>query len=193
MTNPLVKKSWSPYVVGSLIGVLSWFAFATADQPLGITTAFEHTAALAEKAALPAVEQTNGYFAAKQAEGKPPKIGWEWMLVVGVFFGSLASARFSGDVNKIVVPPLWAKRFGASAGATSGGGFLQRCADDVWSSPGARLHQRTWHQRHATACGFELALHFGGIRGCHRNGAAGLRPGGHSPCLIRQKSSLWAL
>jgi hypothetical protein len=54
MTNPLKMKSWSPYVVGLGIGVLSWFAFAVADHPLGISTAFEHSAALAAKAAMPA-------------------------------------------------------------------------------------------------------------------------------------------
>ena len=32
MNNPLSEKSWSPYVVGVGIGVLSWFAFLTADQ-----------------------------------------------------------------------------------------------------------------------------------------------------------------
>ena len=79
MTNPLAMKSWPPYAVGIGIGVFSWIAFATADQPLGITTAFEHTAALAEKAAVPETEQSNSYFAAKAGEGKPPKIGWEWM------------------------------------------------------------------------------------------------------------------
>ena len=62
MTNPLAKNSWSPYVVGALIGVLSWFAFATADHPIGVTTAFEHTAAIVEKAIAPAAEQTNSYF-----------------------------------------------------------------------------------------------------------------------------------
>ncbi len=41
----LQKKSWSPYLVGALIGILSWFSFATADKPLGITTAFEYTGA----------------------------------------------------------------------------------------------------------------------------------------------------
>ena len=48
MTNPLSLKSWPPYVVGVGIGLLSWFAFATANHPLGISTAFEHTAALSE-------------------------------------------------------------------------------------------------------------------------------------------------
>ena len=114
MTNPFRQKAWSPYLVGGLIGVLSWFAFATADQPLGITTAFEHTAALAEKAAVPNASQVNAYFAAKVKEGKPPKIGWEWMLVVGVFIGALISATLSGDRTSRAVPPLWASRFGPS-------------------------------------------------------------------------------
>ena len=114
MANPFVQSSWSPYIVGGLIGVLSWFAFATADKPIGITTAFEHTAALTGKAAVPDLEQNNEYFAAKQAEGNSPKIGWEWMLVVGVFVGALLSAALSGDRTRLWVPPLWASRFGPS-------------------------------------------------------------------------------
>ena len=46
MSNLFSKKSWSPYLVGMGIGVLSWFAFWSANHPLGITTPFEHTAAL---------------------------------------------------------------------------------------------------------------------------------------------------
>lgn len=37
MTNPLTIKSWSPDVAGAGIGILSWFAFASADRPIGIT------------------------------------------------------------------------------------------------------------------------------------------------------------
>lgn len=114
MTNPLTMKSWPPYAVGVGIGLLSWFAFATADHPLGITTAFENTAALAEKAVVSGVEQTNGYFAAKAAEGKSPKIGWEWMLVLGVFVGAFLSSRLSGDRSPETIPALWRWRFGGS-------------------------------------------------------------------------------
>lgn len=74
MTNPLNQKQWSPYVVGLGIGVLSWFAFATANHPLGITTAFEHSAALVEQAVAPSLAENNEYFAKES-----PKIGWEWM------------------------------------------------------------------------------------------------------------------
>ena len=35
----------SPYVAGAGIGALSWLAFATAKKPIGVTTAFESSAA----------------------------------------------------------------------------------------------------------------------------------------------------
>ena len=34
----LAKPRWSPYVVGALIGVLSWITFATMDKALGTST-----------------------------------------------------------------------------------------------------------------------------------------------------------
>lgn len=115
MTNPLTMKSWSPYVAGAGIGLLSWFAFASADHPIGVTSAFENSAALAAKAVAAQVEQTNDYFAKKEAEGKPPKIDWEWMLVIGVFIGAAISSTLSGDRGSPVVPPLWRWRFGDNA------------------------------------------------------------------------------
>lgn len=124
MTNPLTMKSWSPYVVGLGIGVLSWFAFATADHPLGVSTAFEHTAALGEKAVVPQVEQTNGYFAKKAEEGKPPKIGWEWMVVLGVFVGAFLSSWLSGDRSTDPVPAMWRERFGGSVPLRLAAAFL---------------------------------------------------------------------
>lgn len=114
MKNPLFYKSWSPYAVGVGIGMLSWFAFASADHPIGITTAFENSAALAIKAAVPEAASSNEYFAKKTAEGKPPKIDWEWMLVIGVFIGAFVSSKLSGDREQVVVPALWQRRFGDS-------------------------------------------------------------------------------
>lgn len=124
MTSPLTRKSWSPYAVGVGIGVLSWFAFATADHPLGVSTAFEHTAALGEKAVVPQAEQTNEYFAKKAEEGKPPMIGWEWMVVLGVFVGALLSSWLSGDRSTGPVPAMWRERFGGSAPLRLAAAFL---------------------------------------------------------------------
>jgi uncharacterized membrane protein YedE/YeeE len=119
--NTLRMRSWSPYVVGALIGVLSWLSFATADKPLGITTAFEYTAALAQGAAAPALAQTNEYYSDPE---RTPKIDWEWMLVVGVFIGAFISSKLSKDPTTKTVPPLWAWRFGESAAKRFAGAFL---------------------------------------------------------------------
>jgi uncharacterized membrane protein YedE/YeeE len=121
-------KSWSPYVVGALLGVLSCFAFVTVDRGLGITTPFEHTAAIAERAAFPALAAEHDYFLEKTGKDAP-KIGWEWFLVVGVFVGSLISSKLSGDRRHDPVPPLWRERFGGSTrkrylGAFVGGALL---------------------------------------------------------------------
>ncbi len=129
MTNPLTLKSWSPYAVGAGIGVLSWFAFWSADHPLGITTAFEHTTALLGTAVMPQLEQTHEYYQDKQQRGQSPKIGWEWMLVVGVFVGALLSSWLSGDRTDMKVPQLWRRRFGDSVGkrfaaALAGGALM---------------------------------------------------------------------
>ncbi|HEX6986175.1 MAG TPA: YeeE/YedE thiosulfate transporter family protein [Planctomycetaceae bacterium] len=124
MTNPLTRKAWSPYAVGAAIGVLSWFAFATADRPIGITTAFEHTAALAGKASSPSLEETHPYYREKAAKGESPKIGWEWMLVVGVFVGALLSSFLSGDRTSMKVPPLWKARFGDGTAKRFAAAFL---------------------------------------------------------------------
>lgn len=124
MDNPFTRKSWSPYVVGVAIGVLSWFAFWSADHPLGITTAFENTAALIEKAAIPNFEQTNEYYEAKAKGGKSPKIDWEWMLVLGVFLGAFLSAWLSADRTNEMVPGLWRSRFGDGVGRRLAAAFL---------------------------------------------------------------------
>ncbi len=105
--NWLKMKSWNPYIVGALIGILSMFTFYTANKPLGISTAFSRTAGMIEKLFVPEYVANNLYF-----QKKTPKIDWQWMLVVGVLLGAFLSAKLSGDFKKIVVPKMWEKRFG---------------------------------------------------------------------------------
>jgi uncharacterized membrane protein YedE/YeeE len=103
---------------------LSWFAFATADRHLAITLQYEHIAALAGKAVVPQVEQTNGYYAARARQELSPNVGWYMMLLVGVFLGALLSSRLSGDRSDMSVPPPWRWRFGGSTAKRFGFAFL---------------------------------------------------------------------
>lgn len=107
--NVLQKARWSPYVVGALIGVLSWATFLVADKPLGVSTAFVQTVGLVENAVAPTHVAQNAYF-----RKIPPKIGWEWMLVFGVFLGAFVSSMLSGDRVSENVPTLWQRRFGSA-------------------------------------------------------------------------------
>ncbi len=124
MSGLLSMKSWSPYAAGAGIGVLSWIAFATAGQPLGVSTAFENTAALGVKAAGPQAAEANEYFAKKAEEGKPPKIGWEWMLVLGVLVGAALSAWLSGDGSSDPVPELWKEKVGGGVALRLAAAFV---------------------------------------------------------------------
>lgn len=109
MTGAMRRAAWSPYLVGAALGVLSWLAFLTADRGLGITTAFESTAALAVRAVVPDALTT--HFADRK-----PQIDWETALVIGVFLGALGSAWLSGDRSREIVPRTWAARFGEAPG-----------------------------------------------------------------------------
>jgi uncharacterized protein len=93
--NALRRRSWSPYVVGALIGVVSWFAFASAGKPISITSAFENTAALAIRSVSLDATNTNSYY-----------------------------AKLSGDRTSESVPDLWRRRFGSSSAMRFGGAFL---------------------------------------------------------------------
>ncbi len=103
----LRQRAWSPYVAGALIGVLSWFSFATADEPLGVSTAIVQTVAFAERMIVPAHVQQNQYFAKI-----PQVVNWGWVLVVGLMLGAFVSSRLSGEEGGEKVPLVWRERFG---------------------------------------------------------------------------------
>lgn len=115
---------WSPYVVGALIGVLSWLTFYFSARPLGASSAYAAAAGLLGRAVAPARVGRLKYF-----RDNPPKVDWEFMLVIGVIGGALLAAWTGGEVTGRWVPPMWAERFGDSvwprlAVALAGGGLM---------------------------------------------------------------------
>jgi hypothetical protein len=70
------------------------------------------------------LEESHPFYLARARENKPPQIGWEWMLVLGVFLGSWLSVRLSGDRGPEKIPPLWRWRFGDSVPRRYAGAFL---------------------------------------------------------------------
>jgi len=120
----LQMKRWSPYVVGAFIGVLSWFAFLSAEKPIGVSTAIAKTAGMIAETVAPGYVSRNAFFVKFR-----PAVDWEWMLVVGLGLGAFISSRLSGDKPTEPVESPWRERFGASRskrymGAFAGGVIL---------------------------------------------------------------------
>ncbi len=107
----LSMEQWSPYVVGVGIGILSWITFLFSNKALGCSKSFAQTFGMIEK-----------LFRGKQVEEKeyyqkvPPRIDWQWMLVLGIVIGSFLSSILSGTFRLEMVPSRWEAHFGDTPG-----------------------------------------------------------------------------
>ncbi len=110
-TDPLVYSgpAWSPYLVGALIGILSWLTFYFAHKPLAASTAYARLAGLIGRAVAPRKTASLKFF-----QENPPKVEWEVMLMLGVLVGAFLSAWTGGELTGQWVPPMWEARFGDS-------------------------------------------------------------------------------
>ena len=100
----------TPYWTGAAIGVLSWAAFAVADEPIGITTALS---AIAGFAAMPFIGADavwrNSYWAQDV-----PSLSYGSLFLVGVMLGAFAASLSARQFRVEAVPATWRRRFGGS-------------------------------------------------------------------------------
>ena len=105
--NVFKQQVWSPYVAGGLVGVLLCVSVLITGKYIGASTSFVRSAGLIESIFSSERVARMDYFVETKV-----KIDWQWMFVVGIFFGSLLAARISGDYKATAVPPMWETRFG---------------------------------------------------------------------------------
>ncbi|MCE5186278.1 MAG: YeeE/YedE family protein [Planctomycetaceae bacterium] len=121
------RNGWNPYLAGALVGVLAiGSAWATTrwmgkTHFLGASTTFVRAAGYVERLAAPEHVAQTAYF-----QKTEPKLDWQFMLVIGIFIGSLAGSLTDRSFKIESVPPIWRQRFGGSvikraAGAVIGG------------------------------------------------------------------------
>jgi uncharacterized membrane protein YedE/YeeE len=109
----LKQKSWSPYVGGALLGVLSWLTFAVSDKALGVSTTFVRATGTLLGAFSPQIVESNSYYAKYLAD--KPAFEWQFALVIAIAVGAFVAARLSGSVRAVSVPTTWKERFGESS------------------------------------------------------------------------------
>ncbi|MEN6467716.1 MAG: YeeE/YedE thiosulfate transporter family protein [Smithella sp.] len=116
---------WSPYLAGALVGVLAIVSvYATTQwmgKPnyLGASTTFVRAAGLLERTVFPERVAANEYFTKEKV-----RLDWQFMLVIGIFFGALISSKTDRSFKLESVPPTWKERFGPSIGKRAAGAFL---------------------------------------------------------------------
>lgn len=88
----------SPYLIGAAIGLLNVFAFGAFRKGIGISGAYESTAALVARRVAPDTAHVNDYVKARK---EPPKFNSESWMVVGTILGGMAAARLFGGSSDV--------------------------------------------------------------------------------------------
>ncbi len=102
-------RGWNPYVAGALVGLLLVFSVWFAGKYVGASTTFVRAAGYVERTFDPGRVAALEYF-----KKEVPKIDWQFMFVIGIFFGSLIAATTSKSFRIQAVPTMWEDRFGPS-------------------------------------------------------------------------------
>lgn len=118
----------SPYLIGAAIGLLNICAFVAFRKGIGVSGAYEGSAALAARRLAPDAVHVNDYVKARK---DPPKFNWESWLVLGTILGGMAAARTLGSTD--------ASRADARAGTESKRSPLASAAGGAMLMFGARM------------------------------------------------------
>lgn len=102
-------KNWSPYLVGSSIGILSWLTVLLSNKTIGASSAFTHTAGMIEK-----LFKNDKVFKKEYYKEYPPVIDWGWLFVIGIAIGSFLATLSSGQFHLVLIPSLWRQHLGNS-------------------------------------------------------------------------------
>ena len=121
MNQLFFAGSWSPYLVGSLIGVLSWFSFIISKKALGTSTSYARASAR-----LGSLCCGKAVYDWKYYQKYKPELEWQSMLVIGIVIGSFISALLSGEFaltfrpltefESVLNQNIWGRIFSAFTG-----------------------------------------------------------------------------
>jgi len=111
---------WSPYFVGTSIGVLSWLVFAVVNQPIGVSTAMSAAAGECAKPFFGAEAVAQNAYWSKF----PFKWDYGMLFLVGILLGSALSVITSRTFRLEKVPAVWQERFGPSVWKRMAAAFL---------------------------------------------------------------------
>ncbi|MFH1915423.1 MAG: YeeE/YedE thiosulfate transporter family protein [Pseudomonadota bacterium] len=105
-------RGMNPYVAGALAGLVLTLSVLVAGKFFGASTSFVRSAGLVEQIVAPAHVEGSSYFMKYLA--KNPGIDWQWMFVLGIFFGAFLASNATDSFRWTDLPDSWRDRFGPS-------------------------------------------------------------------------------
>lgn len=126
------REEWPWWQAGLLLGLLSMFAFYTANYYLSVSTTFSRAAGMIVGTVAPEHVVNNAYY--KMVK---PVVDWQFMLVLGLPIGAWLAARVARQQVHFTtaLPDAWVNRFGTSPARRWGLGLL----GGIFVGFGARL------------------------------------------------------
>lgn len=99
--------AWSPYLVGTLIGILALTTLVLAKEKVSASSAYASLAGLLVRLVAPRHAASLKYF-----REHPPALDWTAIFVVFTAIGAFLAALGGGELTGRYLPPLWVARFG---------------------------------------------------------------------------------
>lgn len=109
----LTRPRWNPYLVGALIGVLSWAAFYVVNKPIGMSTQIAAASAVAATPVLGSQAVHQNIYWSGQAR---PSWDYGMLFLIGTFIGAGLASLASRSWRIETVPAVWRERFGPAPG-----------------------------------------------------------------------------
>lgn len=106
MSHGKRRKFWSPYLAGGLAGALGVASVVLTGKFFGASSSFVVSATNIVQSFAPEHVANLDYYK------KHLVFDWQWMFVLGIFFGSLIAAIASKTFELQAVPKMWKSRFG---------------------------------------------------------------------------------
>jgi uncharacterized membrane protein YedE/YeeE len=107
MIDFFLQATWSPYVAGAGIGVLSCLAFLLSNRPIGCSTAFVKARGLISRIVNREKTEMKEYY-----REIIPQVDWAFMIIPGIMIGACVSSLLSGQFRIFWVPAMWGTAFG---------------------------------------------------------------------------------
>ncbi|MBC2607821.1 YeeE/YedE thiosulfate transporter family protein [Pelagicoccus albus] len=124
------EPSWSPILVGFLIGILVCLSMLVAKKPIGASSSYATLAGMVGKSIAPKTTSGLPYY-----RENPPKFNYGVVFILAVVIGSLVAASSGGTLEWQAIPPYWQDIFGEDS---AGQRFLWAFLGGIFLAVGAR-------------------------------------------------------